>query len=150
VSQSLAEKLDCLFQTVRRADGREYSYRDVASAIGERFGVKVSPSYIWQLRTGQGDNPTVRHIEALAAFFGVPASYFLNTAEAVQTQEELALLAALRDAAVRNLALRAQGLSPESLKTVRELIERVRELEGLDRAKQGERRPLLESAHVEV
>jgi transcriptional regulator with XRE-family HTH domain len=140
VSQPLAEKLDRLFQTVRRPDGREYSYRDVATVIWERYQVKISPSYIWQLRTGQGDNPTVRHIEALAAFFRVPASYFLDAVASEQTPEELALLAALQDASVRNLALRAQGLSPASLKAVRELIERVRELEGLDRAKQGERR----------
>ena len=132
VADSLAHKLDRLFQTVRRADGREYSYRDVAAEIERRCQVKVSPSYIWQLRTGQRDNPTVRHIEALAAVFGVPASYFLDTPEAAQTAEELALLAALRDVSVRHLALRAQGLSPQSLEPVRELIERVRQLEGLN------------------
>lgn len=132
MAETLAQKLDRLFRSVRRADGREYSYRDVATEVERRCQVTVSPSYIWQLRTGQRDNPTVRHIEALAAVFGVSPSYFLNTPEAEHTQEELALLAALRDLSVRHLALRAQGLSPESLAPVRELVERVRELEGLD------------------
>ncbi len=44
---------------------------------------------------------------------------------------ELALLRALCDPDVRALALRAQRLSAESMAAVRDLIERVRELEGL-------------------
>ena len=51
---------------------------------------------------------------------------------AKQTQEELALLAALRDTTVRQLALRAQGMTAASLATVLELVERVRSLEGVD------------------
>ncbi|HEV2236611.1 MAG TPA: helix-turn-helix transcriptional regulator [Ktedonobacterales bacterium] len=132
MSESLAQKLDRLFKTIRREDGREYTYRDIAAEIERRCQIKVSPSYVWQLRTGQRDNPTIRHIEALATVFGISPQYFLDDAEAAQTAEELALLAALRDSAVRQLALRAQGLSHESLAPVRELVERVRELERLD------------------
>ena len=44
---------------------------------------------------------------------------------------ELSLLASLRDASVRQVALRASGLSPESIDAIVEMIERVRKLEGL-------------------
>lgn len=128
-THTLADKLDVLFRTVHRPDGREYSYRDVAHEIERQCHLKVSPSYIWQLRTGQRDNPTVRHLEALATVFGISPTYFLHTDEAEQTQAELSLLAALRDVGIRTLALRAHGLSAESLESLRELVERVRQLE---------------------
>ena len=72
---SIAEKLDRLF----RATGRpEPSYMAVAEAIRARQGVAVSHTYIWQLRTGRRDNPTVQHLTALAGYFGVPVAYFLD------------------------------------------------------------------------
>src|SRR5664279_5221343 len=45
-------------------------------------------------------------------------------------EAQLALLIAMRDANVRNVALRAAGLSAEGLDMVRVLIERTRRLEG--------------------
>jgi hypothetical protein len=41
------------------------------------------------------------------------------------------MLSALRDLGVRALALRMAGLSPKSLQPIADVIERVRELEGL-------------------
>lgn len=130
---SMAAKLDHLFRTVRPGGGeREFSYREVARAIEEAGEVSISASYIHQLRTGLKDNPTLRHVEALAGFFGVPATYFLDTQVSARVDAELTLLAAIREAGVREVALRAQGLSAESLAVVADLIERTRELEGLD------------------
>ena len=83
------------------------------------------------LRKGLRDNPTKKHLEALAEFFGVSPVYFFDDAAAARIDAELELLAALRDAGVRQLALRAHGLSPASLTTLAHMIERVRELEGL-------------------
>lgn len=128
---SFAAKLDHLFRTVRRRDGSEVSYREVARAI-ESAGVGISPSYLQQLRTGIKDNPTKRHIEALATFFGVPPAYFFDEALAAEVDAQLDLLLALRDANVRDLALRADGLSAESLRVVAEMVRRARQLEGLD------------------
>ena len=130
---ALAERLDYLFRTVRGRGQAEYSYREEASGIVET-GVTISPSYIWQLRTGVKDNPTKRHIEALAAFFGVPPSYFFDDSENERVVAELAVLASLRDSGVTSLALRANGLSSASLRLIADLIERTRELEGLDPA----------------
>lgn len=127
--RTLADKLDHLFRTVHPGRG-EYSHEEVAAAIRAR-GVTISHTYIWQLRKGLRDNPTIRHLAALAGFFGVPAAYFINDADTARIDGELALLSALRDAAVRKVAMRAAGLSEESLGTITEVIERVRQLEGL-------------------
>lgn len=127
--RTLADKLDHLFRAVH--PGRhEYSYEEVASAI-RATGVTISHTYVWQLRKGVRDNPTIRHLEALAEFFGVPVSYFVSDTDAAKVDSELAMLTAMRDASVRNVALRAAGLSAESLGTITEVIERVRQLEGL-------------------
>jgi transcriptional regulator with XRE-family HTH domain len=130
---AFATKLDRLFRTVRPAGGsREFSYREVARGIEQRGDVTISASYLHQLRTGAKDNPTIKHLEAIASFFGVPASYFLDEQVAAEVSAELKLLSAMRDVGVRDVAMRAHGLSKESLSVVADMIERTRELEGLD------------------
>ncbi len=128
--RTLAEKVDRLFAQVRPTKG-EYSYEHVASAIRAEGGPTISATYLWQLRKGLRDNPTLKHLEALSSFFGVPASYFFDDEAATSIDAQLAVLASLRDASVRNVAVRASGLSPESLETIADMIERVRKLEGL-------------------
>ncbi|RCG21959.1 XRE family transcriptional regulator [Sphaerisporangium album] len=129
--RTLAAKLNHLFRTIHPRTGGEYSFEEVATAIRDRGGPTISATYIWQLRKGIRDNPTKRHLEALAGFFGVPPAYFFDDAAAKRIDAELALLSALRDASVRQIALRAAGLSPKSLDAITEMVERVRELEGL-------------------
>ena len=133
MAKTLAEKTEWLFQHVRDPeDGQPYSNARIAALIEQVCpGFSVTPTTIWNIRTGKSDNPSWKLIEGLAKAFGVTPLYFTDDDAEQQTQEELALLAALQDAGVRSLALRAQGLSAQSLATVRELIERVRELEGL-------------------
>ncbi len=140
-AQTLADKLDRLFRTIHPRQRGEYTYKEVADEIGTRGGPTISATYLWELRTGRKDNPTLKHVEALAQFFGVPPAYFLDEDAAQRINEELALLGALRDASVRHMALRAAGLSGASLGTITEMIERVRQLEGLPDGRQasGER-----------
>lgn len=128
--RTLAQKLDHLFATVHPAKG-EYTHQQVADAILEAGGPTISATYLWQLRNGKRDNPTMRHLEALSGFFGVPPTYFFDDAVSAQIDAELELLSSLRDASVRQLALRASGLSKDSLGTIVEMIDRVRKLEGL-------------------
>ncbi len=130
--RTLAERLDELFTTMHPAGGREYSYAHVARAVEELGAPKVSATYIWQLRTGKRDNPTKRHIEALAAFFDVPPAYFFDDQVAEQIRGQLQLLATLRDRGVRQVASRAAGLSARGLQAVDEMIKQVRALEGLE------------------
>jgi len=130
VPLTLADKLDHLFATVRPVKG-EYTHEQVATAIEEAGGPTISATYVWQLRKGLRDNPTKHHLEALAGFFGVPAAYFLDDETAARVDEQLELLAAFRDPNVRRLAVAASGLSEQTLRTVIEMVERARELEGL-------------------
>jgi transcriptional regulator with XRE-family HTH domain len=127
----LAEKLDRLFKAVHPRGRGEFTYREVAVGIHERGFASISPTYVWQLRTGQRSNPTMKHIEGLAAFFGVPVNYFFHDEVAASFDTELDLVVALRDSAIRRIALRSAGLSPESLAAIAEMIEHVRRLEGL-------------------
>lgn len=136
--RSLADKLDRLFTVVRPSKG-EYTHEQVAKAIMERGGPTISASYLWQLRKGLRDNPTKKHLEALAGFFGVPPSYFFDEDESERIDAELDLLAAMRDASVRQVALRATGLSAQTLRAITEMIDRAREIEGLDRTEPGRR-----------
>ena len=134
MARTLAEKTEWLFQNVRDpADGQPYSNARIAAKIEQCMpGFSVTATTIWNIRTGKSENPSWRLIEGLAKAFGVSPLYFSeeDETEAQRTQDEWALLAALRDATVRQLALRAQGMTPESLATVLELVERVRQLEG--------------------
>lgn len=120
---SLSRKIDGLFRLARRPDGLPFSNEEVATACREATGVSFSTTYLWQLRTGRRNNPTKRHLEALADHFEVPVAYFFDDEHGVKIVAEIELLLALRDAGVRSVALRAVGLSSEALGTVSDLID---------------------------
>jgi transcriptional regulator with XRE-family HTH domain len=122
---TLADKVDRLFHVVRRPDREPYSNEEVAKACREATGESFSTTYLWQLRTGRRDNPTKRHLEALARFFGVPPAYFFDDEQSTKIAEELALLGALRDAGVRDLALRAVTLSADGLDTISDMVDAI-------------------------
>jgi transcriptional regulator with XRE-family HTH domain len=128
----LADRLDHLFRTVHPKDRGPYTHAEVAEAINKVAGDNViSATYIWQLRTGRRDNPTRRHLSALAAFFGVSPMYFFDDAEAGRDTGQAELITALKDDAVREMALRAAGLSDRSLQAIRDMIESARAVEGM-------------------
>ncbi|MFI5530869.1 XRE family transcriptional regulator [Kitasatospora sp. NPDC051853] len=121
----LGERIEQLFRTVRRPNGEPHSNEEVARACREATGETFSATYLWQLRTGRRDNPTKRHLEALAQYFQVPPAYFFEDEQGDRIAEELALLGALRDAGVQEVALRAVTLSPEGLGTISDMIEAI-------------------------
>jgi transcriptional regulator with XRE-family HTH domain len=137
--RTLADKLNHLFATVHPASRGPYSNDEVATAIREQGGPTISGTYLWLLRKGQRDNPTLKHLEAVAAFFGVPPAYFLDDAATAKVDAELDLLNAMRDVGVHNVALRLAGLSAKSLQSIVDVVERVRELEGLPEDQRGDR-----------
>ena len=127
-----AERLDHLFRTVHPKDRGPYTPADVAEAINTEAGERVvSGTYLWLLRTGQRDNPTVKHLIAIARFFGVPPTYFFPDDTAEQDAVPAEVVAALRDDKVRDMALRAAGLSDRSLTAITDMINSARALEGL-------------------
>ena len=125
---SLAEKVDHLFLTVRRPDGREHTYDDVESGTRGR----VSRSYVWKLRKGRNRNPSLEVVEALSEFFGVPAGYFFGPP--IGANEEAASAAAvaalLRDEAARRLLEGSRGLSPAAMAALLAMLDHLRELDG--------------------
>lgn len=104
--RSLADKLNWLFDTVRRPNGRRHTNKEVAEFCREWTGESFSPEYVSQLRKGQRDNPTKRNLEALSAFFDVSPAYFFDDEKSEQIRAQMDLAVALRDGDVRAVALR--------------------------------------------
>ncbi|MEU7481094.1 helix-turn-helix domain-containing protein [Lentzea sp. NPDC042327] len=138
--RSLADKLNHLFAAHTARSGQEYSNEHVAAAIADT-GVTISQSYIWQLRKGRKDNPTFKHLQALAGFFGVPVSYFFDDEVTDRVNEQLQLLkeeqsrlnelTASSDAQL--MAMRADALSPDRRRLVMELLDVVYRQEQAER-----------------
>ena len=104
----IASRLEHLFRTVHPADRGPYTPGDVAAAINADAGEDViSGQYIWLLRTGRRDNPTYKHLIAIARFFGVSPMYFFDESETDRGAVPAEVALALQDDAVRDLALRA-------------------------------------------
>lgn len=128
---SLADKINRLFQALHDDEGAPRSNEEVAEAI-TGAGTKISASYLWLLRTGRRDNPGKNHLEAIAAYFRVPPAYFFDDRIAQDIHAELDLLAAMRNAGVRELALRAADLSADSVRAIAAMVEHARRLEQLE------------------
>jgi transcriptional regulator with XRE-family HTH domain len=124
----LAEKVDHLFLTVRRSDGREHTYDEVESGTGGR----VSRSYVWKLRKGRNRNPSLEVVEALAGFFGVPAGYFFGPplTEDEGSRSAAAVAALLRDDSARALLEGSRGLSPAAMSALLSMLGHLRGLDG--------------------
>ncbi|MFH8345625.1 XRE family transcriptional regulator [Streptomyces sp. NPDC018045] len=133
---SLAGKVDKLFTTIR-ANGREYTYEEVARGCSELSGGTFSKTYVWQLRTGQRTNPTKRHLEALAAFFRVPVAYFFDDGTADRVDSQLALASAMGNAEVRDIALRAMSMDDSGRKSLARIIREVSMMHGTTGAPRG-------------
>jgi transcriptional regulator with XRE-family HTH domain len=124
----LARRLDHLFRTVHPAGRKGYTPAEVAAAVNEAAGERVtSGTYLWQLRTGRRDNPTYKVILGLADFFGISPTYFFEDAAVDRGAMPPEVEAALRDDKVRDIALRAAGLSERSLQVISETISLARE-----------------------
>jgi transcriptional regulator with XRE-family HTH domain len=123
----LARRLRHLFQTVLPPRKKAHTPAYIAKAINEETGEHITSAvYIWQLKTGRRNNPTIRLIKALARVFNVSPMYFLDETTA---EEPLPadLVAALQDDTVRDIALRSAGLSERSLEVIRATVDMARE-----------------------
>jgi transcriptional regulator with XRE-family HTH domain len=145
--RTLAEKLNHLYACTRPAGRKPYTDRHVAAAI-TAAGTDVSATYLNLLRSGRKDNPTKRHLEALAAFFGVPVSYFFDDEAANEVDQELqrlsqlrALKEALDSPEVAAIVVKARGLSTGSLLQVGAIIDHVRSLEQDNASTRGGKSP---------
>ena len=127
----IATRLEHLFRTVHPADRGSYTPGDVAAAINTGAGEDViSGQYIWLLRTGRRDNPTYKHLIAISRFFGVSPMYFFDEPETDRSAIPAEVAVVLQDDRVRDLALRAAGLSERSLKAISDMVDSARSLQG--------------------
>jgi transcriptional regulator with XRE-family HTH domain len=123
--------LDRLFVEQMGPDGKPWSLSAVARELTAR-GLPTTQSYVSQLRSGDRNNPTLAYLTALAEVFGVPTSYFVGDGAlepALQADFDLAI--ALRAAGVKGIAMRATKLTPESLQMIQQILDSVRQREGL-------------------
>jgi hypothetical protein len=113
----------------------------VARALAQQSPpVEVSGSLIWRLHRGKSQDASLRLAQALARFFGVPASYFLlDDAQAPAVEQDPALQASLRDERIRAIALALRGLSPSSLDAIAALVDAARAVEQLPAARPSSR-----------
>lgn len=130
---AFADRLNRLFDTVLHPEGRPYKNSEVAEKIAASGKGTLSVRRIQQMRsTDPPANPSLSSVELIAGFFGVPTAYFFDDqVEADLDAEATALRVAMHNAGIRQVALRADGLSPEGLELLRGVIERVRKAEGL-------------------
>jgi transcriptional regulator with XRE-family HTH domain len=128
--QSLAARLNWLFDRVRRHDGKIFTLREVADAV-TAAGESISHAYIAQLRRGQKTDPTIGHLRGLARFFAVPVEYFTSDRVAREVGTELATMAALQDLRAQTVAMR-ESIIPDAesaLQAMTQLLAMVRDLE---------------------
>jgi transcriptional regulator with XRE-family HTH domain len=122
--RSLAEKIEYVRQVTTPQGEKLPSDEAIAEAINSKAGRQaIAGNTVYRLRTGRNDNPTKAVLEALASHFGVSAAYFFDEAADERIEEQLALLQALKDGGVRNLAVRAGRMSPKSLAALNTLID---------------------------
>lgn len=125
--ETFAGRLDYLFRTVHPRGQRPYSYDYVAEAV-TRDGIEISANYIWMLRSGRRDNPTLRHMEGLARFFGVGPSFLTDSEEAQRLRAQLDKLNELAESGVQHVAMRGSNVDEDTLDVIHSLLDRVREL----------------------
>ena len=135
-SASFRQKLVHLLAAVPNADGNPYSFRELAALIRERGYRGPSAGYLNQLATGARRDPKMSHLEAIAAAFGVPASYFFDpeVSSRVDAQLEDLRTEQLRHRAAMSgeivvMATRASELSDAGRRQVMELLDVVYRLE---------------------
>jgi transcriptional regulator with XRE-family HTH domain len=128
-TRSFGDQLNRLIQVVHGRGLPPLSNKELAEAVQAR-GVRCTPQYIGQLRADK-HAPSLEMARALAQVFGVPIDYFNDPGIARSADEQLTRLAAVQDAGVTRIALRAAGLSPRALEALHEVIDRIRAEEGL-------------------
>ena len=113
---TLAEKLERLFDEVRKPDGSKYSQTEV---IEGTKGV-LTRVYLWKLRTGRAMNPGFHVIKAISDFFGVEPSYFFETSEEESSTPDSSKP---DDEMVKKILLRSNKLDDAGRKAILDMID---------------------------
>lgn len=128
----LAERIEWLVQNMWPADKPlPRTNSDIALAITEATGEEISSTGFWKLRTGRGDNPTLKTLTSLAQFFKVPLGFFADDPEEAEAiGDQMSLLVLLREKGVNRRQLRSfAGLSSKSRQMILDMIESAARIE---------------------
>lgn len=121
---SIADKIDLLFKTITKPNGKAYSYQDVA----ELAEGAVTRAAIWKARTGKTENPGRRLLGALSEAFQVPPEYFSD--EQVTAKDIPRYQKQYRsDVLVEQIALRSSGIDNEGKQAILEMVAYVQKLQ---------------------
>lgn len=103
---TLAERLDWLFQTVRRPDGSNFSYQDVEDGT-DALGYRLTTTAVWKIRSGQTTNPGYLALRVLSRFFAVPDGFFYAEELTPDDMERMRIAAILKEQGAGEIAFRA-------------------------------------------
>jgi transcriptional regulator with XRE-family HTH domain len=135
----LAEKLTWLMQHARPAGRGPLTTHQAAALVREVTGESIAHTTIWKIGQGLNTNPGVRIIEALARTFGVPVGYFfgeLTDEEYGLIQEQVELLAMIRDAGIDSVQLRTILGAPPGVRQA--IVDLIRQTAQAERSRAGE------------
>jgi hypothetical protein len=122
---TLAEKINRLFYVYRSRNASEQSVDAVATSVSNIIGRPVSAAQISALRAHDTAVAEPDVIRGLISHFGIPGEYLTTMGpRAEHLDSQLRLLAAARDAGVKQLALRGVAAS-DALEEMLEIIKRV-------------------------
>ena len=125
---SLAEQVDVLFKQGRER-GLPVTYRAVAEAVGE------TANNIFRIHHGQNLNPGLRTLSALVEYFATDLGYFSCKTKANCLNY---LHQTIPHKTLDKLALRAEGISPTGIEKILQVVDLVRQTEGVkDKAPKG-------------
>src|SRR6201997_1646986 len=119
MSKTFAARLNRLFETVYPPGRGQHTSAEVIAAL-KAEGITMSAPYLSQLRSGTRTNPSAATMAALANFFRIKPAYFTDDDYFAKLDQELTLLAEMRDEGLRRIALGAAELSAEGRQDITE------------------------------
>ncbi|OBB63119.1 MULTISPECIES: helix-turn-helix transcriptional regulator [unclassified Mycobacterium] len=131
MSTTFAARLNRLFDTVYPPGRGPHTSAEVIAAL-KAEGITMSAPYLSQLRSGNRTNPSSATMAALANFFRIKPAYFTDDEYYEKLDQELSILATMRDDGARRIAVRASELSPEAQHEVMQRVNELRRAEHLD------------------
>ncbi|WP_144209809.1 transcriptional regulator [Mycobacterium tilburgii] len=131
MSTTFAARLNRLFDTVYPPGRGPHTSAEVIAAL-KAEGITMSAPYLSQLRSGNRTNPSSATMAALANFFRIKPAYFTDDEYYEKLDKELSWMASLREDRVRQIALRAVGLSAQAQQDIVERVDELRRAEHLD------------------
>lgn len=119
----ITERLNWLFENVRKPDGSKYTNQEVEDET-EALGLRVGATAVWKIRNGQTQNPGYLTLRSLANLFRVPVTFFYDGILSVEEEARLKSNPAVLSP--NEIALRTIELDESQRQAVLAVIEAMR------------------------